>query len=158
MKTTIVLQNAYLKKDSMIRMNAKFPDGIPYELWFRLFARCQSGRRLSIMLGRLNDFTYCNTTPLWGVGSNSVLDPNPFYLSEQLSGSRMVVACGKQAEECVLNIWTGNIICIPHPACRVLTNALLMAAGITLREHKSEDRLRVAFRQLRGRFERENLP
>ena len=61
--------------------------------------------------------------------------------------SQAVVACGKQAETSLIDLWKGPLLVVPHPAARVLTDALyrrgreILFAGLTER---------IALRQGRG--------
>ncbi len=68
--------------------------------------------------------------------------------------SGAVVACGKQAEAALGRIWPGPLLVVPHPASRVLTDALyrrgyeILSAGLTER---------IALRQGRGEIIEELL-
>lgn len=58
----------------------------------------------------------------------------------------VVVACGKQAERALAECWDGPLLVVPHPAARVLTDALYcrgyellrcgLAGKVTLRQER----------------------
>lgn len=124
-------------------------------LWRIALANSVSGKKLRRLLGERcfehPNVTYLNTTPAIGVGSSSKLPPDPGYARRKISeiAPDVLVACGKQAEELAKDIWQGPLLIVPHPACRVLTNALYLQARRFLRQRFSR---RIAFRQLVGSF------
>lgn len=156
MKILTVLQNAYTHK--------KLARPITYPVWFYLFCRCRSGQRFAKVFDSLENVRelfknrqlhFCNTTAKWGVGSDSFLKADLRYLEGRLSdvNPELVISCGKAAEEALQGIWRGNLVSIPHPASRTVTNNLLTAAGKhieTLKVTDSTEPIRVAFRQNKG--------
>lgn len=68
--------------------------------------------------------------------------------------SGAVVACGKQAEAALRKIWPGPLLVVPHPASRVLTDALYRRGYELLSDGLTE---RIALRQGRGEILEEVL-
>lgn len=105
-----------------------------YDIWLFLLAMSRSGKRLGSIFNDIYDHNhvlFTNTTPIIGVGSSSIkLKPNIDYINEQIKRSTPtnIITCGTQAEKALKSIWTGNILSIPHPACRVVTNNLYKEA------------------------------
>ena len=146
MSTVVFLQNAW----SPTYAGKEWPR----ESWLRALARSRSGQRLRIMIDNLD---YCqNTTPICGDTPDSRLAPDYKYITMLLAYShpKQVVACGVQAERALRRLWPGPLLAVPHPAHRLLTNALygrartLLTCGVTQR---------LALRQLRGDFKLERL-
>lgn len=153
MKILVILQNAYL--------NIPMYREITYDVWYRMFCRCKSGKRLSNVFGsyeKMKLAKFCNTTPHWGLGSKSKLTPDKEHILKEIENAKpdIVLACGRQAEESIKECWSGNLIVMPHPAARTLTNALIDAVGKKLFE-ENLGACRIAFRQRRGYFELESL-
>lgn len=133
-----------------------------YHLWLYALATCHSGRRLRLLLGedcferaahqgrlpameRLSeelgapscpqDRAFENTTPEIGYGRSSIkLPPQPAHCLAMLDKHqpRVVVCCGEQAREAVATLWQGPLLAVPHPASRLLTNALYEEAAGSL--------------------------
>lgn len=97
-----------------------------------------------------------NTTPKVGEGPSSKLPPEPAHVKNLLQevNPGVVVAVGLQAEGVLRELWAGDLLCLPHPANRVLTNALLDRARELL---ERPFRGRLALRQLRGSVLEEHL-
>lgn len=118
--------------------------------WMRALRRCHTGRKLNMVLGTdWSNIHVDNTTRAVGVGSRSKLPPDPEHIKSVLAYHTpdAVVACGKQAEAAIIPLWSGKLLVIPHPASRVLTNALLKHANNLLVELSFN---RCAIRQGRG--------
>jgi hypothetical protein len=97
--------------------------------WLRTLERSRSGQRLKILV---DDLSVCeNTTPIVGATSSSVVAPDSMHIREVLATWRpdVVIACGRQAELALLDIWSGPLLAIPHPAHRLVTNALYRQAA-----------------------------
>lgn len=156
----VFLQNAWAKDVRSARaMEAN------RRLWLWATATSRSGCRLKVMLGAKcfeNDwFRFENTTPICGVGPDSKLPVNDEHISELLAkhDPSFVIACGLQAEHAVKRLWSGSLLCVPHPAARLLTDKLLHKARRVLRAHSPVDgkSVRVALRQRKGFVERVEL-
>lgn len=123
-RVLVVLQNAYDK--------GSLGGGWSRARWVKEFSTSRSGCRLSVMLGdNLKWCRYANTTPAVGRGPDSVLPPSPAHIRRVLKRVEplVVVACGRQAEAVCSAEWPGDLLVIPHPTFRVLTDALLAEAG-----------------------------
>ena len=130
----------------------------PRRSWLRALARSRSGRRLQLLLGDRYDLEQCeNTTPLVGASASSIVPPQPAHIVEVLErrAPAVVVACGKQAEAAIAPLWPGALLVVPHPAARVLTDALYLR-GAELLAGELDGR-RLALRQRRGNVELEDL-
>ncbi len=161
MKILLFLQNAYMNKPTYGRT-------IPYDVWYYLFKNCHSGRRTSKIFGNVNNMNilckegrlkFCNTTSTWGLGSNSRLAVDIEYVKNQLNtvNPDLVIACGKQAEECLLETWNKSLIIMPHPASRTLTNKLLDDVRDFIKGNDFAKIKRVAFRQRVSKIELEKV-
>lgn len=145
-RTLVFLQNAW----SSTYANREWPR----ESWLRALARSRSGQRLRIMI---NDLESCqNTTPCCGATVSSKLEPDHDHIKMLLAYThpKAVVACGAQAEKALVELWPGPLLVVPHPAHRLLTNALYRRARTLLTNGLTS---RLALRQLRGDFKLERL-
>lgn len=146
MRIYVMLQNAWSYRGG---------DSWEYDSWVWALSRCRTGERLSKLLGddcyRSIDITYGNTTPKVGTESTSRLPPDEQYVIKNLltRSPHVVVACGLQAEKVIKKLWRGPYLCMPHPASRVLTNALLTQAKTLLYGSLPYCR-RLTLRQQRG--------
>ena len=134
----------------------------PRESWLRALRDSRSGKRLRLLVSNPG---WChNTTPIVGDRASSVVKPDPAHVLAILEDRRpkVVIACGKQAEAALLDALGSSpagLIVVPHPAHRLLTNDLYVAAREEL-DHQREfwiRRRRIAFRQRKGHVEREIL-
>jgi len=116
----ICLQNAYAK-GSLIR-------GWHPSRWWQEFLTSRSGKRLQLILPEDVKVHYCNVAPGIGESVATVLEASYSHVKKALNRTQpdYVIACGKLAEPVLIQIWKGNLLCIPHPASRVLTNQLLL--------------------------------
>jgi hypothetical protein len=122
--------------------------------WINALKRSRSGQRLAILT---DDYGIChNTTPQVGATPSSKLPPDREHIQSVLEDEmpRIIVACGKQAEEYFTNNWNGDLLCVPHPACRVLTNNLYYRAKELL---EGDFYGQWALRQLKGSIKEEKL-
>lgn len=137
-RLVIFLQNAW---------SAAYAGGTwPRPSWLRALERSRSGRRLKILV---DDLSVCeNTTPIVGATPDSVVPPDREHIRAVLAARKpdVVVACGRQAELALLDIWNGPLLAIPHPAHRLVTNALYQQARLMLTRLNT----RVALRQCNG--------
>lgn len=125
MRTLVLLQNAWANTPA----GAKWLEADRGN-WLWATAQSRSGKRLEVLLGSEcwsdEDIWFDNTTPKCGVGSSSKLKPDPTHVRgvlESFSPS-VVIACGGQAAIIAGELWQGDLLCIPHPAHRLLTNEL----------------------------------
>lgn len=119
----------------------------PRERWLLALKSSRSGQRLRVML---DDFDLCeNTTPQVGATPDSVLPPDDAHILAVLEARRptVVVACGKQAETALARLWNGALLAVPHPAHRLLTDALYCEAR---RQLSDAFTARIAIRQQKG--------
>lgn len=140
----------------------------PRESWLRALYRSRSGRRLRILFDAVDQeqaFRSCyNTTPIVGDKPSSKLPPDKNHIIDILEPlaaehDLTVVACGRQAEDALRELWSGALLAVPHPAARLLTDALYYDASAWLKRQLEQHKLeRVALRQRRGRVERETIP
>lgn|GEM_PF-3308090 len=127
----------------------------PRSSWIVALKRSRSGQRLRHLVG---DPECChNTTPIVGATPRSVVSPDEGHVQGVLEDREptIVVACGLQAERVLTRLWDGHLVCVPHPAARVLTNALYQQARELV---EGGEPGRIALRQRRGRVEIEQLP
>lgn len=127
----------------------------PRESWLRALARSRSGKRLSVMI---DDFDICvNTTPIVGSSPDSVEAPDEDYIIRKLFAAKpeIVIACGRQAEAALVELWDGPLLAVPHPAHRLVTDKLYRRARRLLANGFEK---RLALRQLRGEVRVVALP
>lgn len=125
MKALVFLQNAW----SPLYAGRKWPR----ESWLRALLRSRSGTRLLEMTTSANgtEFHFENTTPICGDCPDSVVPPCKEHIAKVITAQNpdCIVCCGKQAED-ALQMWGSRPkLILPHPAYRVLTNALYRQAG-----------------------------
>lgn len=139
MSTVYFLQNAW----STVYAGRNWPR----PSWLFALERSRSGQRLRVLL---DDFDCCeNTTPAVGATPDSILPPDEIHIRSILTQRNpdVVVTCGRQAEKALLRLWNGPLLSVPHPAHRLLTDALyreardLLVTGFTGQ---------LALRQMRG--------
>jgi hypothetical protein len=114
----------------------------PRPSWLRALELSRSGQRLRVLeqaarggVGPALDFWWDNTTPLVGAEPSSVLPPDLVHMGlvlvEQCPDT--VLLFGRLAADAFASIsWKSPppaIIVVPHPAYRVVTNALYERAG-----------------------------
>ncbi len=126
----------------------------PRASWLPALQRSRSGQRLRILIA---DPECChNTTPIVGATPSSKVLPDPEHIRRILAerSPSLVVACGKQAESAVSVEWAGDLLVVPHPAARLLTDELYRDARAWIQRGAGG---RVAFRQKRGHVVVEEL-
>ena len=119
MKVLVVLQNAWAYEAA---------ESWEYRSWVRALKRSRSGQRLARVFGMFwDEVRFGNTTAKVGEGPNSQLPPDLDHIKKMLENEKpdIVVAVGLQAEKAMKVEWSGPLLVMPHPACRVLTNKLL---------------------------------
>lgn len=153
MKLLVILQNAWRYRAGR---------SWQYAGWVRALARSRTGRRLTTILGEdcfsQQEICFGNASPLIGVNADSKFPPDEDHVQNLLDGTspEVVLACGRSAEKATVKLWKGPLLCVPHPASRVLTNVLLMEANRLLYGGEAFLR-RVALRQGRGCVIEENV-
>lgn len=118
----VLLQNAYTK--------GSLKQGWNYQRWFNEFSTSRSGQRISTVFeGQLKAPKYTNCTTKMGDNPDSLLVPMPSHVKSAISRvkPKILLACGAIAEDVAQQVWQGDLIVMPHPAFRVLTNSLLVA-------------------------------
>lgn len=120
----------------------------PRKSWLRALASSRSGQRLKLITEDWEVFH--NAAPICGNKPSSVIEPDVRHIQTILESTKpdVVVACGKLPEAALRCAWKGPLLCLPHPAHRVLTNDLYIMAAQHLRV--GIDR-QYALRQERGR-------
>jgi len=106
----------------------------PRRSWLRALKRSRSGRRLGRLIADLDDgladpYEIChNTTSLVGETPASKLPADPIHIRSLLARYKpgAVIACGRQAEAALCELWDGPLLVVPHPAARRLTDALFL--------------------------------
>lgn len=142
----------------------------PRPSWLRALGQSRSGQRLAVLTAAATkavgddaveiEFVWDNTTPIVGPTPDSVVPPDPAHIAGVLAAHSplVVFTFGGQATRAVSPLWGGSLLAVPHPASRVLTNALYRAAGTFLARHLTASAGpaagRYEFRQLRGRHRR----
>lgn len=142
MKILVVLQNAYADEEA---------EHWKREDWMAALQASRSGRRLSRLFSDWGYASFINTTPKVGKGPGSKLPVDEEYLRMQLEVNRpcLVVAMGLQAEGVMRRLWSGSLLCLPHPAARLLTNSLIDRAKDLLFGYESFQ-ARLAIRQTKS--------
>jgi hypothetical protein len=139
MKTIVFLQNAW---------SPLYAGGTwPRQSWIKALETSHSGQRLKTLI---DDFNLCeNTTPIVGATSSSVIKPDFTHVRQILSEKKpkVVIACGKQAEETLSKLWNGALLAVPHPSHRFLTNDLYLKAKTIIKQGLQS---RIALRQRKG--------
>jgi len=138
----IFLQNAW----SPVYAGRKWPR----QSWLRALSTSRSGQRLTALT---DDFNECeNTTEEVADHPDGICQPDPQHIGRVLKARKpkVVIACGKQAEKAISAAWSGPLIVVPHPACRVVTTAAYLKAQSLITESFIG---RVAIRQKRGGLE-----
>jgi len=127
----------------------------PRDSWLRALERSRSGQRLRVMI---DDFSVCeNITRAVGARPHIAMPADDTHVNQllQMKRPRIVVACGKLAEMCLLRLWQGPLLVVPHPAHRLLTDELYRQAKEYLRREDFADR--IALRQGNGQIFIERL-
>lgn len=135
----------------------------PRESWLRALRDSRSGKRLRILVSNPG---WChNTTPVVGDHPSSKPPADLDHVIEILKDRepKLVIACGKQAEEATLIALDAlelpgskvGLVVVPHPAARVLTDNLYEIARAEVDQQRCDEtrRRRIALRQRRGYVE-----
>lgn len=146
MRLLVFLQNAW----SPVYAGRRWPR----ESWLQALKESRTGLRLKSLI---DSFDVCeNTTPIVGRTPRSSPPADLPYMRSLLvlHSPQVIVGCGRQAEEALLAIWDGPLLCVPHPASRVVTTGLYRAARVYLSDHYIG---RLALRQQREGWTIEHL-
>lgn len=123
MKPIIILQNAW---------SAHYAGWgvMPERTYLKALRRSRSGQRLVHLIHHdWSAYDFGNTTPQVGEFPYTQLPPDLDHVKMLIANRPLVIGCGRQAEEVLLALWTGPLIIVPHPACRILTNSLYQSAS-----------------------------
>lgn len=127
MKVVAFLQNAW----SPVYAGCRWPRAS----WLEALWRSRSGQRLSHLIdaaGKDTQWWFDNTTEEVGGDPDSVCVPNYAHIQRVLrrENAKLIVALGRQADEALKSLSLDvPVLGLPHPACRILTNKLLVYAG-----------------------------
>jgi hypothetical protein len=123
----IVLQNPWRKG----RLRGGWSPGA----WRREFLSSRSGVRLRSVLPEQGhaqqwDVHYANACPTLAKDADGAFEPCLPHLRRALKRVQpdVVMACGALAEQACAAAWDGPLVCVPHPAYRLVTTALYEAA------------------------------
>jgi len=99
--------------------------------------RSRSGQRLRVLQAFAPEaaWHFDNTTPECGDSPDSVIPPDFGHIQNVLTATKpdVVIACGRQAKAALLKLELPKLLIVPHPAHRLLTNALYRKAGQIVR-------------------------
>lgn len=106
----------------------------PRDAWLAALHESRSGQRLRTLTAAAGDgvtWWFDNTTEEVGATPSSVCRGDPEHVERVLRRRRpdAVVVLGRQAREIVRGVLRIPLLGAPHPACRVVTNALYEVAG-----------------------------
>jgi hypothetical protein len=129
----------------------------PRESWLKALQRSRSGQRLRVLEAAVTgiEFWWDNTTPLVAESPDGVLPPDEAHIRQVLREQQpdVVVTFGEQARKALLPLWHGPMVCLPHPAYRVVTNVLFESAAPYLASGR-----RIRLIQQRGMIAVEEVP
>jgi hypothetical protein len=138
-----------------------------YDFWYKAFCRARSGERLIRNLGRelFSSFEWENASPQIGRESGAKFPADLQHINKWIAVRKpdLIVAFGQVAEKapCSTDIRDKyqDLICVPHPASRLVTNDLFLSLRDILygQIEKRNGRLHVALRQKRGAVTTESL-
>jgi hypothetical protein len=118
--TLVILQNAWSRRWA--------GRAWPRADWLAALHDSRTGRRLArIWPAPARGVWFDNTTPAVAPAASVCLPPDLDHLRGVIRRTRprLVVACGAQAARAVQPLWDGQLICMPHPCYRCLSNAHL---------------------------------
>jgi hypothetical protein len=123
-KLLVVLQNPWRKG----RLRRGYSPGA----WRREFESSRSGIRLraAMPIGGRWAVHYCNASPRLAQDADGVFQPHLPHLRRALRRVQpdLVLACGALAGQACAAEWRGALVCVPHPAYRLVTTALYEGA------------------------------
>ena len=136
----------------------------PRPSWLAALAKSRSGQRLKLLESKLYEIEYHNCTPIVGATADSVVKPDITHVVAMISGrptdDLTIVTFGSIAERAILRAFEAfpncmapyekcGILALPHPAYRVVTNALFDQAR-SLLEGNLVAGIRIRLRQMKN--------
>lgn len=131
---TAFLQCPWFKPGTSTRTIEKFKSN--HEFRRRLLYNSYSGKRLVKCFGELlKDFFWEEASLEVGSVSSAKFPANHEHIRTVLDIRRpvLVIAFGTIASDALQEIWSGPLICLPHPAARVLRDQLYFEAAKLIR-------------------------
>jgi hypothetical protein len=94
----------------------------PRESWLRALHSCPTGRALKVIFPDQTGIEFDNTTAEVSEKPNGICEPDPIHIASAIGRAmpHYVLACGKQAEKALVDLWPGRLVCMPHPAWRMM--------------------------------------
>jgi hypothetical protein len=123
MKIVAFLQNMWVRDPERLKRAIK-RDGEELRIRmmeYSLFAGCVTGRRLKAAFGELiEDIVWEETTREIADNPKTIFPAQPEHIKAVLEKYQpdVVLTFGKIAADSVKPLWSGRIICSPHPAAR----------------------------------------
>jgi hypothetical protein len=123
MKIVAFLQNMWVRDPDRLK-RAIERDGEELRIRmmeYALFAGCVTGRRLKSAFGELvEDIVWEETTREIADNPKTIFPAQPEHIKAVLEKYQpdVVLTFGKIAADAVKPLWSGRIICAPHPAAR----------------------------------------
>lgn len=103
-----------------------------YDEWLRALRASRTGVRLSNMIREeeWGQIVFANSSPIVGNHPDSIFGAQAQHISRVLRRHRpqVVIACGRVAGRALPALWNGPLLLLPHPAYRVVSNALFRKA------------------------------
>ena len=143
----VVLQNPYAR--GKLRKGQKYNPST----WRKEYLSSRTGVRLRSVLPDDWAVHFTNSNPTVGARASSRLEPDLTHISKRLwkVNPDIVLACGVPSQRACAQIYDGPLIGMPHPACRVVTNALLEVVRMKIEQWENgRAPIRISIRQVRG--------
>jgi len=128
----------------------------PRRSWLMALERSRSGQRLRHLI---DDYNVCEqSSPVIHDNPRTIAEADHAHITTILKRRNpdVVVCCGDVARKALVGLWNGPLLAVPHPACRVLTNALYQE-GRRLLSTSVTPTFRVQLRQTRDGIVMETL-
>ena len=135
MTVLFILQNGYHSEKYQYRN---------LQEWSEDLGRSHSGKRLMEMIPTGCDYYVINSTPEVGLGSSSLLKPQPDYILDWIDKVKpdVICACGKVAQNVCKELGI-NYVSAPHPAWRQLSKAdTSKIRNVIMSENKNSRKLK----------------
>jgi hypothetical protein len=119
----------------------------PRESWLKALHACPTGRALRVIFPDQTGIEFDNTTAEVSEEPNGICEPDPSHITSAIDrfNPEYILACGKQAEKALVDLWPGKLVCIPHPAWRMMQTRYLHLIRDFLAEGRFS-RVKLAFR------------